>query len=72
VWFFELVFLFSCLTRRQQSAIDTDKITIESDTMAMLKSMDFGNLANIEVKELSHFQYQERRPFGERKQAAQA
>ncbi len=56
----------------QQSAIDTDKITIDPDTEAMLKSMDFGKVSNLEVKDLSHFQYQERRAFGERKQAAQA
>ena len=32
-----------------QSAIDTDKIAIDADTKEMLKAIDFGSLANVEV-----------------------
>ena len=35
--------------RLLQSAIDTDKISIDKDTQDMLKSLDFGNVANVEV-----------------------
>jgi hypothetical protein len=47
-----------------QSAIDTDKIAIDADTKEMLKAIDFGSLANVEVVALpvnGGFERRERR-----------
>ena len=51
-----------CMVHCLQSAIDTDKISIDADTQAMLKSLDFGHIANVELVQPFVEQQQRRRP----------
>ena len=44
----------------ERSAIDIDKISIDADTQAMLKSINFDNLPNVEIAQPFHADHKRR------------
>lgn len=51
----------------ETSALNTDSIEVDADTMAMLKSIDFGGIPNVSIAQPSAAPAKgERRPRGDR------